>query len=300
MVASVATIVDSTGILARIEGINSLPTPPLVFSQINRVISDPNASAYDIAAIVSEDQAIAARVLRMVNSAFYGLHQPVASIRQAIVILGMDALRTLVLSAVIVDAFAGSPFEREYQDTVWRHSLATATAARVIVRSRFTAGVIRTCEEGFSAGLLHDIGKTILACYLPDQRAKIRSHPDYGFVEDRLVERDAIGVTHEMIGAYLAERWQLPLVLRMAILHHHDLATDNPEHRLLAKIVHFADYLAHAADPATQKAPRVLPCLDTETVGEFRIDDQMLDDLIVQVREDYDRAETFLEMARGL
>jgi len=293
------TMAANQGILARIEGIQSLPTPPLVFSQINRVINDPQASAYDVASIVSEDPGIAARILRMANSAYYGLPQPVSSIRQAIIILGTDALRSLVLSVSLMDAFATSPLEREYQDLLWRHSLATASAARLFFFTRFTAGLIRGGEEGFAAGLLHDIGKMILACHLPAERARIRSSPDYGTMEDRFVEQETIGVTHEAIGACLAERWELPVILQAAIKHHHDLQVSNPEHRLLARVIHIADYLAHAAAPTNLRGAGVLPTIDPETFGEFRLDDQTLADLVGRVREDYGRAEVFMEMARG-
>ena len=299
MKSSTATMTKDRGILARIEGIQSLPTPPLVFFQINRVINDPHSSAYDVSSIVSEDPGIAAGILRLANSAYYGLPQPVSSIRQAIIILGTDALRSLVLSVSLMDTFATSPLEREYQDLIWRHSLATASAARLFFCTRFTAGLIRGCEEGFAAGLLHDIGKMILACHLPAERARVRSSPDYGTIEDRLVEQETIGVTHQELGACLAERWELPVILRVAIKHHHDLQVTNPEHRLLARVIHVADYLAHAAAPTDLGYAGVLPVIDPETFGEFRLDDETLADLVGRVREDYGRAETFMEMARG-
>src|SRR3972149_3726798 len=196
MMSSIVMPGDRT-LLDRIKEIQSLPTPPLVFTAINRVISDPRASAYDVASIVSEDPGIAARILRMANSAYYGLPQPVSSIRQAIIILGMDSLRSLVLSVSLMDAFGTSPLEREYQDLIWRHSLATASAARLFFCSRFSVGLIPGCEEGSPAGLLHDIGKMILACHPPAERARVRSDPDYGVMEDRVVEKATRGVPHE-------------------------------------------------------------------------------------------------------
>ncbi len=294
-----STVGTSRPVMDRIKDIQSLPTPPLVFTQINRVINDPQASAYDVAAIVSEDPGIAARILRMANSAYYGLPQPVSSIRQAIIILGMDALRSLVLSVSIMDAFATSPLEREYQDVIWRHSLSTASAARLFFCSRFSSGQIRGSEEGFAAGLLHDIGKMVIACHLPAERARIRSNLDYGVLEDRFVEQETIGVTHEEIGAYLAERWELPPILLSAIRHHHDLNVANPDHRLLSRVIHVADYLAHAASPTNLRGAGVLPTIDPETYGEFRLDEQTMEELVSKVREDFGRAETFLEMARS-
>ena len=108
--------VQSGDVLEIIGQIERLPTPPVVFSQINRVLTNPQASAYDLARIIAEDPATSARVLRMANSAYYGLDQPVVSVRQAVVILGMEAIRSVVLSSAMMEAFGGIGADDEYQE----------------------------------------------------------------------------------------------------------------------------------------------------------------------------------------
>jgi len=295
---SLTTGIAQADVAALIANIDHLPTPPVVFSQINRVLTNPNASVYDVAKIIAEDAGMSARVLRMANSAYYSLTQPVASVRQAVVILGLEAVRSLVLSAAVLEAFTGYQENPEFQDMFWRHSLATASAARVLFGGKLTDRVARGGEEGFCAGLLHDIGKLVMICYMPRLQAGTTGHRLYRVVDDRWVEDDVIGATHAAIGGYLAERWKLPEVLRVAITHHHDLAVKQPEHGHLTKVIHLADYLAHwTADlvPAREKA---LPIIDWDVAAEFGLDEATLPEIGALVRSEFGRSETFLEMAR--
>jgi HD-like signal output (HDOD) protein len=285
-------------IQAVIGNVDHLPTPPVVFSQINRVLSNPNASVYDVAKIIAEDAGMSARVLRMANSAYYGLPQPVSSVRQAVVILGLEAVRSLVLSAAVLDTFSGYDANPEFQDRFWRHSLATGSAARVLYGSQFSDQAIRNREEGFSAGLLHDIGKLIMVCHLPSIQAQAATHPLFRIVDDRFIEDHTAGITHADIGGYLAQRWNLPESLATAITHHHDLVVENPEHEHLTKVVHVADYLAYwAADPAPNHK-KVLPLMNWEIAAEFGLSEDTLEEIGGLVRDEFSRSETFLEMAK--
>ncbi|RKX20496.1 MAG: hypothetical protein DRP26_01590, partial [Candidatus Zixiibacteriota bacterium] len=138
--------------------IHNLPTPPMVFTQVNKVINDPNASTYQIGVIISEDPALSAKVLKLTNSAFYGIPRTITSVKQAIVILGLDVVRSLVLSASVFEIFSKQySVDRDYLDSFWRHSLSVAFMARIISRMKNLPSVLEA-EESFSAGLLHDIG----------------------------------------------------------------------------------------------------------------------------------------------
>ena len=102
-----------------IDGIRNLPTPPLVFTQIIKVVNDPDTSAYDVASILSEDPAMAAKVLKITNSAYYGLAGTVTSVKQAIVIIGLNGVKSLVVSASVIDMFKGDRVGQEFQDRFW-------------------------------------------------------------------------------------------------------------------------------------------------------------------------------------
>ncbi|MEW5701229.1 MAG: HDOD domain-containing protein [Candidatus Zixiibacteriota bacterium] len=292
------TAVSDPALIRRLHQAQSLPTPPLVLSQLNRVLNDPAASAYDIAAVVAEDPGLATMVLRIANSAYYGLPKPTASVRQAIVILGMAVVRTLVLSASMAEVFARCQDEPEMQDQFWRHSLATASAARVLCGTHADGWAVTQSEEAFTAGLLHDIGKMILICHMPEERRRIRTHPDYGHLTDRQVEAAVLGWDHAAIGALLAERWRLPWVLASAIAHHHDLAVDGAEETRLAHAIHVADYLAHRLGDSDHR-PSPAPDLDWHVASAFGIDRVNIDEFVERARLEYGRAGTFLQLVRG-
>jgi putative nucleotidyltransferase with HDIG domain len=297
-----ATVAESN-VLVRIAEADTLPTPPVVLTQINKVMSDPNTSAQDVAAVVSEDPAITAKILRMVNSAFYAISDTVTSVRQAIFILGIDAVQSLVQCAGVFEAFSRSDQGAAFQDRFWRHSLQTASAARVICTpqkggKRPAASVLAGAEEAFTAGLLHDIGKMVLACYLPDERALVWEHPSYGKVPDAEVESEVLGIDHTAIGAALAERWQLPLPLRSAIEHHHDLEVGDASGIVLARIAHVANYLAHIVEKEPHREV-VLPPIVWHQASAFGLNEDSVPDFADRVREEYGRAQVFLQMIDG-
>lgn len=290
--------VSRQDVLALIGDIKQLPTPPVVFTQINRVVNSPDASVYDVARIVAEDPGMSARTLRMANSAYYGLAQPVSSVRQAIVILGMDAVRSLALSAALLKTFSGYLAEPEFQNNYWRHSLATASAARILHGKRTSDRGIRGGEEGFTAGLLHDIGKLVMVCHIQVLRRQVLAHPQFGVVEDRFAEQEVLGFTHAEIGAVLAERWNLPEPLVAAIQYHHEPGAAPPEQARLARVVHAADYLAHWIADVARPQQRLIPLAEGDVLDEFGISEETLPEIGAVVREEFGRSETFLEMAR--
>lgn len=290
-------------ILARMESADSLPTPPAVLTQLNKIVNDPNMSAASVAAVMSEDPGMTGKILRMVNSAYYGLSDTVSSVRQAIIILGINAVQSLVLCAGAFEAFSVSDEDREFQDEFWRHSLRTAAAARVLctLRSeendRLVNGQIEAAEA-FSTGLLHDIGKMVLLCHFPEERREVCAHPDFGRIADRRVEADVLGVDHAEIGGCLAERWNLPPALIAALRHHHDLIVENEEHLTLVRMIHVADFLAHVGAGARSQNPN-FPDLDMEEAAAVGLSSENLADLVERARQEYGRSETFLQMVGG-
>ncbi|MFQ5499158.1 MAG: HDOD domain-containing protein [Candidatus Zixiibacteriota bacterium] len=148
-----------------IANIRNLPTPPIVFHQIQKVMNDPYVSAGQIASILSEDPAMSVKVLKLTNSAFYGLSREVDSVKQAVVIVGLEAIKNLVLSASVLEMFKGQDIDREFQEEFWRHSLATGFCGRILAKALTGKGRIDP-DSAFSAGLLHDIGKMIFSCFL--------------------------------------------------------------------------------------------------------------------------------------
>jgi len=290
-----------TEISRLVGGIEALPTPPIVFTQIQSTLNDPSASAYDMAAILQEDAAMSAKVLRLTNSAYYGLTRTIESVKQAVVLVGVEAVKNLVLSASVFEMFSEKQIDREFQDYFWRHSLATAFGARLLARKLETK-VGFDPEAGFSGGLLHDIGKMVISVYMTDARDKIKElkeqKPD---VPDHAIEGEILGYNHSQIGATLGDKWQLPSKLIETIEFHHFPQTTPTADNTLPYLIHMADYLSKLAfevDPGEEE-PQIEPMQD-EVMDLAGVTEEDVVRLIQSVREEYTKAETFMAMARGL
>lgn len=278
-----------------ISNIRNLPTPPIVFHQIQKVINDPNCSAAQIAAILAEDPAMSVKVLKLTNSAFYGLSQEVESVKQAVVIVGMEAIKNLVLSASILDMFKGKEFDQEYQEQFWRHSLATAFGSRLLARKLRARGIVDP-DTAFSAGLLHDIGKIIMICFLPKEYAKVLEAKKASVgLADHIVEANVLGYDHAQVGAMLAQQWKLPHKLAEAIVHHHCPENSSPEDAI-AYVVHIANYISRRTFSDRLEQVNLGPMSD-QVMSHMAITEEKIEDFCNDLREEYVKAETFMKMA---
>ena len=195
-----------------------LPALPQVACRALRLIDDPGATAADLMETVSQDQALASRVLRLSNCAYYGVSGRVTTLSRAIFVLGLNTVRSVVL--VGCTEFMYRPRTSAFGDRVlWEHSLGAAVLARFVADECGFAGV----EEAFVSGLLHDIGKAVMDHSLgEDYRQVVRAvyngeHPT--FLE---AEREAFGFDHTDVGGLVASHWGLPASLQEAVRHHHD------------------------------------------------------------------------------
>jgi len=238
--ASTQTVIRKT-----IENISSLPTLPTVLDRITRLLHNPQTSAEQIGKAITADQALASKVLRLVNSAFYGFPGKIATITHAVVILGFSTIKNIVLTTSIFDAFKSKKnrFSGFDLEQFWYHSIACGAAAQTIAK-QIGFEERETC---FIAGLIHDIGKVILCQYMPDHFEKIITEvraKDILFYES---ERQLFDITHQEVGGILAERWNLPIDLQYAVQRHHTPSTAS-DHFMVSAVTHCADVLARALD----------------------------------------------------
>lgn len=198
--------------------VKNLPTLPDVAVQLLNMGENPTTSMREMALLMERDISLAARVLRLVNSPFFGVQREVTSIQQALMILGTENLRNLVLSGAMLDLFdrAGS-VGSFHRGEFWKHSIAVGTVARTLALRKRTMNP----QVAFTAGLIHDMGKLVIDRYLHPEFVQIMEIVDQESSSMLKAEMRVLGVCHTDIGQYLAARWNLPDVLKEAVGFHH-------------------------------------------------------------------------------
>ncbi len=231
-----------------VDNIVTLPTIPSILAALNAVIAEPNSSASDVAGIISRDPSTATKVLRLANSAYYGLRSKVGTINHAVTMLGFNIVRNLVLTTSVFSVSPGGNiaglFERE---KFWHHSLGVGVAARIVAREAFPE-MRRQSDEFFICGLLHDLGKIILLQYVQPkfEQALLMSRDQAIPLFE--AEMTVIGCTHADVGGLLAKRWNLSKEIIAAVGRHHDL-TETPEEQIrYVAVTHLADFIARAKE----------------------------------------------------
>jgi len=230
-----------------VEEIGALPTLPEIPMKIIQLIADRESSMDDISKIIERDPSLTANILKVANSAYYGMPQKVASLNLALTILGLNDLINIVTSISIVRMFSSKKRADSFDRIkFWRHSFGCATAARMLAKE------MRFDTEGtdFVAALLHDIGKLIIDQYFHLKLRQIRNVREKDGATLLEAETSVLGVDHATLGSWLAQKWELPAILIESITFHHRpldvLALATPSHQPgLTAIVHLADILAH-------------------------------------------------------
>ncbi|MDD3853610.1 MAG: HDOD domain-containing protein [Syntrophomonadaceae bacterium] len=220
-----------------VAAVNDLPALPHVVVKVMQLSEDPDSTAQDINNVLTQDQSMTARVLRLANSAFYGFPRRISTVTDAVVLLGFRTIRSIVLAASVseilnqeVGGYALEPGE------LWRHSQSSAIAARMIAkRVKYPA-----LDVAYTAALLHDIGKVILNNNMKEAYREVVEKIENTGIPFNEVETDVMGFNHAQVGAQVAEKWNLPPELVEAIMYHHEpeKATINKK---LTAIVHVAD-----------------------------------------------------------
>lgn len=218
--------------------IGDLPPMPQVAQKARQVISNPDSSFKDLAKVIETDQAIATKVLRMANSAYYGSVGTVSSVQQASVVLGTKTLIELLNLACASGPLSKTlkGYELESGD-LWKHSLAVAAGSRIIAKKRS-----ELAEDAFSAGLIHDVGKLILDPYILEMKETFENAVQKGKESFFIAEKNVFGFDHGEIASEVCDKWQIPQHLSQAIRHHHNPSNSNGN--ILAHIIHIADVTA--------------------------------------------------------
>ncbi len=282
------------------EKVIGLPSLPTVVTQLINLVGDPATSARDISQLISADQALTAKILKVANSAFYGFPRKIATVQLAIVVLGFETVKNLGLSVAVLKRFhAGKAHPLFDRQQFWEHAIGCGVAARMLVRKRN-----RKLEgEAFVAGVLHDIGKLILIEYFPDEFGESLELACDELLTISEAEMKVIGVTHAEIGGWLAEKWNLPESLVQAITYHHNpLEVEEPSEILM--VTHTANALIrhnHIGQAGDSLGASLSPEVSTVfKAGRDILDEDWLAELSEGLQVELEKARVFNELESEL
>lgn len=225
---------ELTKALSRITEISSLPE---ITTRIIQIVEDPKSTAHDMHEIVRSDPALAAKVLKVVNSAFYGLPSQISNLDRAIVMLGLSAVKNIALAASLSRLFRPGNLSSKFAvRDLWLHSIAVGVCSRMIAEKSFGQP-----EETFVAGLVHDVGLLVEYQLLPEKLRNVVAACEAQSQNFLKAELSLIGGDHTQFGAAIVVRWKFPPMLRNAVQYHHDPSALQADHRKLVAAIQVAD-----------------------------------------------------------
>lgn len=270
-------------VMARVTEISSLPE---ITTRIVEIVEDPKSTAQDMHSIIKHDPALASKVLKVVNSAFYGLPSQISSLDRAIVMLGLSAVKNIALAASLSRLFRpGTISDRFTARDLWSHCIAVGVTARLLAESGFGQA-----EEVFVGGLVHDMGLLVEYQLFPE---KLKLVVDRCLEKDEdfcMVEREIIGADHQQFGAALAAKWKFPPGLRHTISYHHNPENLKPEFRKYVTAVQVADIICCQNEMGFFLTARMGEITD-EMLGVIGINESQVPDLLAALPDRIAEAE---------
>lgn len=258
----------------------NVPTVPQIILEVSNLIDNPKTSASILGRMISNDQGLVTKILSIANSPLHGIPRRVATIDFAIVVLGFNQVKNIVMALSMMETFKVVGNRKFDQNKYWTHSILTAAAAKRIADDLG----YQTSGEVFTAGLLHDLGIPIIYKFFNKEYKEIInevSETDISYLE---AEEKYLGITHQEIGRYLIDRWNLPVSIADVISYHHNpsLAKTNRE---LTALIHLADNMTRQlmiGDFSWDESTK----LDPEIINILRLgDEEYLENFIYSYKE---------------
>lgn len=272
-----------------LDSLTDMPALPTVVARLTRLISDPRTTASDINAALSSDPGLVTKILKLVNSSYYGFSRRITTITNAVVILGFNQVRNLALSAFIFDAFASSHEGSSFDvNGFWRHSIGSAFFAAQLARSLDP----KLEEDAFICGLLHDLGKFIMAQNAPKHVAMVLAQVKKQDILFNEAEKQCLAYDHAILGSLVMERWNLPETLCNVVRNHHAPLLAPEKSQILCCVTNVADIVARAmlmGNGGDAQIPRLFEDV-WERVG---MDWGRMETVVRKVAEDYSKSDAF-------
>ncbi len=282
--------IDSAKLRTKIEAIESLPTLPTVVSKILEATRNPKADANMIGKILMQDAALCSKILKLVNSSFYGFPGKIKTITHAIVILGFGKVTNIAIATSVFDMSKKAASDEFQVGAFWEHSLCTAIVARVLAKKKKAGDP----EEFFIGGLLHDLGKMIMYEFIPQLSAKvyeIRTQKDCLIIESEMA---IMGFTHARIGEWIGAKWKLPDAIQNAIRYHHSPDKIKASQDIVYA-AHLGDIIARLMGVGSGGDDR-LPPISATVWKAWKLSPDFIRDVVDEVKVELVKAKPFFDL----
>lgn len=243
-----------------IDQVNDLPALPTIVQDLAKSQGDNEDDINYFTQQISLDQALSAKTLRFANSSFYGLQTKITTIRQAITLIGIDAVRHVITATSLATYFPANGCAGFDFMALWRHAVATAVCARILARQLHL-----NQDYAFTAGLLHDIGRLVLATHFRSEYEQVIAYRNKHDCQWLDAEHEVIGIDHAMVGAELASHWNFSHTIQHAILYHH--TPEQHTDRALSSLINVANAIVHALDLSGKEDDLVSTVSETAWLG---------------------------------
>jgi len=257
-----------------------LPTLPSVASKVVALVSEPGTTAEELNKAIMTDQSLAARVLKLANSSFYGCLRSVSTLTQAIMIIGFNTIKNIVLAASMKETYKRFGLTEKM---LYEHSVGVAIASQIIAREC----KIKNVEEAFLVGLFHDIGKVIINNNMPDQYQKVMEKVYNKNCSFSKAEQELLGFTHSMVGALVVKKWKLSSEVENVIRYHNMISrlnNDDPYLLQLTAVVNLADATCYKIGIGTKK-PLSIDLARFKSAGILGLDVERLSFIEAEVKK---------------
>ena len=281
---------ENKELIKRLANVRNMPALPLVASNVIKLTQNPDSTAFEIAEAISQDQVLASKVLRIANSAYYGFPKKITTINYAIVVLGLNNIKNIVLSTAIMNRFpnqSGSDlFDRV---EFWKHSLLCGVLSKKISEHMG----MKNSEEMFMCGLLHDFGKLILDQFFHDEFIRALELARKSETSLFNSESKVFGFNHTGVGTLVLKKWGFPPALVKAVEFHHTPGEGTGPSRT-ASIVHVADYLCRRIGIGSS-GDTVLPELDKKAFQLTDLSGEKIKAMSTEITREFKIATGFLD-----
>lgn len=273
--------------------VDKLPSLPTSVGKVIEVANNPKASPVELSNVIKIDPVLTAKVLKLVNSAYFSMPDQITNLNRAIILLGLNTIKNLAISTAVIGQFSKTKHNRFDMDKYWKHCMACAVLSKRFAQK--TGVDKRYLEEYFIAGLLHDIGQVVIVEVFPDKLDSLMNKVEAGGVSED-AEREILGATHSEIGAALGRHWKISPNLIAVIEEHHDPNIEG-EFAQIVLTVHAANIQCNLAGLGTPGGDIRPPA--PEILARLGLDEAKMTEALANLDEELNKAAAFLKTAGG-